>query len=287
MYCLLLQNCPNTNFLTFYAMFCLNIKMSNFYCSETSYTLVNFGFSFFHCLLTYSECWVWPSGLAALLPSCLSSLPQPQLCGSPGGSGCWSDSGCSGPAELWAAPPGAVPVLDLFLCVHFICALRRLLEHICVQLTRCATAASTMTWVFSPGGTFFTAWLEALTQPWTEPHCGGSERYDRQQLLWLLSSWLPQPTCYLSTANMKANPTCSFLDLCWIFVSWVSARGASVDFTALITAALIHSPHGLTSSASSSSIQRCLHLETSARWKYFCTVASFSDSCEFLQCKPF
>lgn len=82
----------------------------------------------------HSECRVWPGGVAAVLPSGLSSVPQSQLCSSPGRGGGRPDAGCGGPAELRAATPGAVPVLDLLLRLHLVCALRRILEHLCLQL---------------------------------------------------------------------------------------------------------------------------------------------------------
>lgn len=92
-----------------------------------------------------SECGVWSGGVAALLPSGLSSVSQPQLRGSPGRRGGWSDTGRGGAAELRAEAPGAVPVLDLLLRLHPVCALRRLLERLCLQPAGRATAAAAMT----------------------------------------------------------------------------------------------------------------------------------------------
>lgn len=85
-------------------------------------------------LSAHSECRVWSGGVAAVLPSGLSSMPQSQLRGSPWRGGGWSDAGRGGPAELRAAAPGAVPVLDLLLCLHLVRALRCLLEHFRLQL---------------------------------------------------------------------------------------------------------------------------------------------------------
>lgn len=85
-------------------------------------------------LSAHSECGVWAGGVAALLPSSLPSVPQSQLRSSPGRGGGRSDTRRGGPAELRAAAPGAVAVLDLLLRLHLVCALRCLLEHLCLQL---------------------------------------------------------------------------------------------------------------------------------------------------------
>lgn len=95
-------------------------------------------------LSVHSECRVWSSSMAPVLPSGLSSMPESQLCSSPGRSGGRPDAWCGCSAELWAAAPGAVPVLDIFLCLHLVCALRCFLEHFCLQPAWCATAPTTM-----------------------------------------------------------------------------------------------------------------------------------------------
>lgn len=121
-------------------------------------------------LSAHSECRVWSSSVAAVLPSGLSSLPEPQLCSPPGRSGGRLDAGRSCSAELRAAAPGAVPVLDIFLCLHLVCALRGFLEHFCLQPAWCATAPTTMSCLleaqttlypfYSSLGGCLTAWLD-------------------------------------------------------------------------------------------------------------------------------
>lgn len=96
-------------------------------------------------LSAHSERRVWPGSVAAVLPSGLSSVPQSQLRSSPGRGGGRPDVGRGGPAELRAAAPGAVPVLDLLLRLHPVCALRRLLEHLRLQLARRAAAPAAVT----------------------------------------------------------------------------------------------------------------------------------------------
>lgn len=83
--------------------------------------------------------------MAALLPAGLSSVSQPQLRGSPGGRGGGSDPGRGGAAELRAEAAGAVSLLDLLLRLHPVCALRRLLERLCLQPAGRATAAAAVT----------------------------------------------------------------------------------------------------------------------------------------------
>lgn len=83
--------------------------------------------------------------MAALLPAGLSPVSQPQLRGSPGRRGGGPDSGRGGAAELRAEAPGAVAVLDLLLRLHPVCALRCLLEHLCLQPAGRATAAAAVT----------------------------------------------------------------------------------------------------------------------------------------------
>lgn len=130
-----------------------------------------------------SECRVWSGRVATVLPSSLPPVPQPQLCSTPGRGGGGSDARCGDPAELRAATPGAVPVLDLFLCLHLVCALRCLLEHLRLQLTRRETAPATMTclleadttlyFLFSSIGKCLTTWLDESPHPlYSEPYCG-------------------------------------------------------------------------------------------------------------------
>lgn len=82
--------------------------------------------------------------MVAVLPTGLSSVPQPQLCGSPGRGVGRPDTGRGRPAELRAATPGTVPVLDLLLRLHLVRALRSLLERFRLQLARRATAPATV-----------------------------------------------------------------------------------------------------------------------------------------------
>lgn len=82
--------------------------------------------------------------MAAVLPPGLPPVSQPQLRGSPGRCGGGSDAGRGGAAELRAETPGAVPVLDLLLCLHLVRALCCLLEHLRLQPARRATAAATV-----------------------------------------------------------------------------------------------------------------------------------------------
>lgn len=112
-------------------------------------------FFLFLPLSAHSECRVWPGCVAEVLPSGLSSVPQSQFCSSPGRSGGWSDAGCGGPAELRAATPGAVPVLDILLCLYPVCGLCCLLEHLRLQLAWCATAPATMTCLLEPDKTLY------------------------------------------------------------------------------------------------------------------------------------
>lgn len=132
-------------------------------------------------LSVHSECRVWSSSVAPVLPSGLSSVPKSQLCSSPGRSGGRPDAWCGCSAELWAAAPGAVPVLDIFLCLHLVCALRCFLEHFCLQPAWCATAPTTMSCLleaqktlypfYSSLGRRLTARLDESPGPsLTEPH---------------------------------------------------------------------------------------------------------------------
>lgn len=126
-------------------------------------------------LCGYSECGVWSGSVAAVLPSGLPSVPQSQLRSSSRRGGGWSDAGCGGPPKLRAAPPGAVTVLDLLLCLYLVCALCCLLEHLCIQLARRATASATVTCLLEADKTLYplcssigrclTAWLGESTQP--------------------------------------------------------------------------------------------------------------------------
>lgn len=72
--------------------------------------------------------------MAEVLPPGLPSLPESELRGSPGRRVGGSDAGRGGVAELRAEAPAADAVLDLLLRLHLICALRCLLEHLCLQL---------------------------------------------------------------------------------------------------------------------------------------------------------
>lgn len=74
--------------------------------------------------------------MAALLPAGLPAMPQPQLRGPPGGRGGGPHPGRGGSAELRAAPPGAVALLDLLLRLRALRHLRSLLERLCLRTTR-------------------------------------------------------------------------------------------------------------------------------------------------------
>lgn len=184
--------------------------------------------------------------MAALLPSGLPSVPQPQLCSSPGRGGGRPDAGCGGLAELWAAAPGAVAVLDLLLRLHLVCALRCLLEHLRLQLAGRATATAAVTYRsvcqdtvspidYSSIGRCLTSWLDEI---WTVSHHPLPSRMepDMQQRLLTLSSYLSQPACYLfrlsltivPTNRASKPPTALCLHFCWTFVSRVSASGTFV-----------------------------------------------------------
>lgn len=73
--------------------------------------------------------------MAEVLPPGLPSVPQSELRGSPGWGVGGPDTGRGGVTELRAEAAAADLVLDLLLCLHLICFLRCLLEHICLQLT--------------------------------------------------------------------------------------------------------------------------------------------------------
>lgn len=123
---------------------------------------------YFPLLFCCSECRVWSGSVATVLPSSLPSMPQPQLCSTSGRGGGGSDTRCGDTAELWTTAPGAVLVLDLFLCLHVVCALCCLLEHLRLQLAWRATAPATMTsllmadktlyFLFSSTGKCLTTW---------------------------------------------------------------------------------------------------------------------------------
>lgn len=121
----------------------------------------------FLSLCADSECGVRSGSVAALLPAGLPSLSQPQLCGSPGGRGGGSDPGRGGAAELRAAAPGTVSVLDLRLRLHPVCALRRLLERFRLQLAGRATAAAAVTpqtiWAGTKSDPTSSAWIRGET----------------------------------------------------------------------------------------------------------------------------
>lgn len=132
----------------------------------------------------HSECRVWPGSVAEVLPSGLSSVPQSQLCGSPWRGDGGSDAGCGGAAQLWAEASGAVPVLDLLLCLHLFCALCCLLEHLCLQLARCASAPAAMTSSLAADKILYYSWVRKAcwvisdlmfnTSVWEHPAAGVS-----------------------------------------------------------------------------------------------------------------
>lgn len=92
-----------------------------------------------------SERRVRSGGVAALLPAGLSPMSQSQLRSSPGRGGGRPDAGCGGAAELRAAAPRAVAVLDLLLGLRLVRALRCLLEHLRLRPARRATAPDALT----------------------------------------------------------------------------------------------------------------------------------------------
>lgn len=195
---------------------------------------------FFCCLFVSSECRVWSCRVAAVLPSSLPSMPQPQLCGAPGRRGRRPDPGRGGPAELWTETPGAVPVLDIFLCLRPVRALCCILEHFRLQPARRANTPGTMSCSYEADKTPYCSLLglagcaTSALAVWVSS-VGDSRR---------------SPTCF--TQALYLPPALHFR-VRWVFTK----HRQQIRSLGLYTAAK------LTSSARFCSIQRCLLLKTS------------------------
>ena len=85
--------------------------------------------------------------MAAVPPVSLPPLPSPELRGALGWRGCGHHPGRGGPEELRAETAGPVAVVDFRGHVHRLCAVRCLLEHLCLHPAGLEAAAAPLeTW---------------------------------------------------------------------------------------------------------------------------------------------
>ena len=89
-----------------------------------------------------SEYGVWAGRVAAIPPISLSPVPSPELRGALGWRGCRHHPGRGDPEELRAEAAGPVAVVDFWGHVHRLCAVRCLLEHLCLQPAGLKAAAA-------------------------------------------------------------------------------------------------------------------------------------------------
>ncbi|XP_043336607.1 rhomboid-related protein 3 isoform X4 [Cervus elaphus] len=94
------------------------------------------------CGLDLYEHGVWAGRVAALPPVSLPPLPSPELRGALGWRGCGHHPGRGGPEELRAEAAGPVAVVDFRGHVHRLCAVRCLLEHLCLHPAGLEAAAA-------------------------------------------------------------------------------------------------------------------------------------------------
>ncbi|XP_032473963.1 rhomboid-related protein 3 isoform X1 [Phocoena sinus] len=94
------------------------------------------------CGLDLYEYGVWAGRVAAIPPISLSPVPSPELRGTLGWRGCRHHPGRGDPEELRAEAAGPVALVDFCGHVHRLCAVRCLLEHLCLHPAGLKAAAA-------------------------------------------------------------------------------------------------------------------------------------------------